>query len=698
MMQSPSPARGAPWLAPALERTLLTGLLLLALVADSAPAAGAARCGEAIGSMARTGYTNGPAGPAVLASDSADLAFAAFGRQVFTIRPNWSSGRQPVTSCGAEVPGAVQRLASAGDGYLYAAYSYISTAPDGDCGIAVIDSSTPDHLRFLGAVPLGIAAAHCTERIAGMAVSPPFLLVATGSALMKLDISDPVHPAEVGRFAPSDWPFWSFATSGSLAYLTDRNLLWALDVSDPEGSITRLSTTVLDDPYDIAVAGSIVYVSAATRELTIVDVSDPSEPAIVGSVDAVGRTGQYSTTALDVTGDVLLVETLSDDSGHRDGITRLDISDPRSPRLAGFVETYDSLGCCGADFDAQGGVAVLVMGASLSNIMMSDARGSSGVSLSASLPLVDSAVDIAMVQGYAVLGDQWSGLHLVDLSDLHEPATLEIVNPRWPAASGYPAVGSLAVRDPWVFTAALEEGLNVTRVRSGGSFDAHVRVPPVEASNDVAVDGDTLLVADEAGWLLVYDVEHPYTPIEVSRVAMPGPAQRVAFAPPIAVVGAGTWDASALVVVDLSDPSSPSVASQVEVDEIVSDLDIEGPLVAASMNRAGVVFVDITAPGQPQVRSQLDLGHWALSVQLRQSVAWVGTYSYGGLMAVDLRDPAQPHVVETSASLANADAIDLHGRYALVAGEGSGGLILDLTECEMPGARGPRDGSGRVGP
>lgn len=132
------------------------------------------------------------------------------------------------------------------------------------------------------------------------------LAAAVGNApdgLVLVDLSDPSHPIEAGRCSPSGRPS-DIAIRGDLAFVAvgpwpsepDRGGLDIVDISDPSAPAV-VSTLAFDLPtLAVAVDGNLA-VAADTQELHVIDLSDPSAPIEIGALS--GPFGFVSGLALD---------------------------------------------------------------------------------------------------------------------------------------------------------------------------------------------------------------------------------------------------------------------------------------------------------------------------------------------------------------------------------------------------------------
>jgi hypothetical protein len=90
----------------------------------------------------------------------------------------------------------------------------------------------------------------------------------------------------------------------------------------------------LNDPSDVYVSGKYAYIAASSDDsLTIVDVSDPTNPTFVGNVSGSGSPTYLSFPwGLQVYGNYAYTATAGDSA-----LVVIDVSDPTSPSVVGTV-------------------------------------------------------------------------------------------------------------------------------------------------------------------------------------------------------------------------------------------------------------------------------------------------------------------------------------------------------------------------
>ena len=281
-------------------------------------------------------------------------------------------------------------------------------------------------------------------------------------------------------------------------------------------TLELLST--LEGPADlVAVDGDYAYVSAA-NELRVVDLSEPTRPAVRGSLSVIGRI--YFIYVVDQT--VYLVCGL-------DGLHIVDVSNPSSPRL---LSTHQTAGQA-LDITIFGSTALIP------NLM----TGMEVVDVSdRSAPVLLSTEETPGYQ-WAIgshgplvfVVDQPHGLHLYDVSNPEEPTALGV-------RESEQLVQSIAFGDNnqmYVVYArsGLVEILDITdpvNSRSLGSYQSSGRF------QRVAVRGTRLLTPMGRAGVELVDVSNPSAPTPIGSYDTPGTPGGVALTDELIVVADGT--------------------------------------------------------------------------------------------------------------------------------------------------------------
>jgi hypothetical protein len=158
-----------------------------------------------------------------------------------------------------------------------------------------------------------------------------YVYLSQGQNLVVLDITDANNPSEVGRvITPS--LVSAIDVSGNYAYVADGNSgLTIVNITNPAApKIMGTYTGTYDTPaYSVVVSGKYAYVTNEfPGNLEIIDVSNPSSPKLVGNYDT---SDNGNANSVFISGDYAYVAAGC--------LIILEVSDPISPQLA---STYNN--------------------------------------------------------------------------------------------------------------------------------------------------------------------------------------------------------------------------------------------------------------------------------------------------------------------------------------------------------------------
>jgi hypothetical protein len=208
-------------------------------------------------------------------------------------------------------------------------------------GLAVADATTLAPLgRYDAALPADLAA----RDIEDISVDGGRAYLAVwGYGVLIVDLADPVHPVELGRF---EFPFaTAIEAHGNRVYVgstTNGGIFKILDVSNPAAPL-ELGSLETSQTYDLTVRGNYAYLVDGSAfgdgGLRIVDVSNPAAPTVVGQ-----ELGCSEANGVDVSadGNTTYIACASD-VNFANALRIVDTTNKASPSLLGSITLPGSL-------------------------------------------------------------------------------------------------------------------------------------------------------------------------------------------------------------------------------------------------------------------------------------------------------------------------------------------------------------------
>ena len=477
----------------------------------------------------------------------------------------------------------------------------------------------------------------------------------------------------------------------------------------------------------VAIDGNTAYLFAASRGIVAVDLSNPAAPQAIGSH---GDLGEVSIGAASPNGYGLVAAS---DNGR--ALHFLGRSAPGAMSFLTTVTFPDDRDVRGISARADSFLVASVRQTPFPRLFLTVYR----LPMGAAAPVVsqeigisfEDAFDLAWVGDVAFVADGIRGVLVVNLST-GARRNFPVVSLR--------SVGAVDADDQWVMAAASAATL-VRFQRVGAALDSlanpvndntaleptHVGIlgtrvlvstvdqigvvepdesarsliefrnldltpfpPPVGGTGRVrrvAWSAGYAYVADYTGGLRVYRAEGPDTSL-VGVLPAGGSARVVDLAiDPVRNLVYLAAGSAGLQVVDIADPSSPSMLGSLPLPGLTSAVAVAaGNLVVVGRrgSPSGVTVVDATLPGSPAARGQVP----GPSVQDPRSIAIQGTMAFVadeilGLMSIDFTNPDSPALVGTPSGFASRD-LELAGNILLVATRSGGLQVVDVVDPMNP--------------
>ncbi len=452
-------------------------------------------------------------------------------------------------------------------------------------------------------------------------------------------------------------------------YSGDRDSsLQVIDINDPANPSVTGSVDLPGNARALAISGDYAYVADGHDGLTIVRISNPVYPYVAGNVDTSGTTRNIA-----VSGNTAFLTNYR--NGHFDeDLVIIDISDPRSPAVLATLDLPGIASCV-----ALSGTTAYV------------AAGSSGMHIvdisDPSVPVLEKTYERFSYDVYSV---KTSGRYAFTLeSESTVSSTMFRVldissptNPVYVSNASIPTtnVGGIVLSGDMVYLHTRSHGIvavdisNLAKPKVAYSIDT-----PGGYLNDISVSGNHAYVSASDIGVIIVDLSRPDSERTFSNLDTYDQVYRVKVKGNYAYV-ADYW--GGLNIVNIADPTYPSFAGRIS-NGIVKDFALSGnyAVIANLLGGGNLEIWDTSDPRMPVKVSDIDT--WRESVAVTGDYILVGA-GMGGLRIFEMSDPYDPTFVGEVDTPGDAQAVTVFGSYALVADGEEGVQVIDISNPADP--------------
>jgi hypothetical protein len=423
----------------------------------------------------------------------------------------------------------------------------------------------------------------------------------------------------------------------------------------------------------LAVSGDFAY-GLGSGQFQVIDVSNPTAPQIVGSVDTPGA------RRLVVTDKHAYVVGF--------GLQVIDISFPTNPRITGSADAPHAWGI------AISGKHAYVVGPDFRVIDITKAEGTTLVSLGFGNDVIGCGLDVSGNHAYVIdfgRRAEPQGLWVIDISSPMQPM---IAGGTWTSgriADGFPWDVTISGNYAYISTSDYKESedlpeyLGVIDISTPTSPRGIGLVKTPRSAIDIEISGGFAYLADRGADIQVVDVSIPSDPQIVGTVETSGEAYGIAIRDNLTYVADGT---SGLLVFDMIDPLNPRLVGQVDTPGVALDVAISGSLALVADGSAGLHVVDIMNPNNLRILSSvttLNAQHLAVSGSNAYVVdRYNDSYELSGLQVIDFSNPHDPRTLVRRYAQ-NPVRVAVSGEHVYVAGGYKGYVSFQVLplQCEI---------------
>ncbi|RME05797.1 MAG: hypothetical protein D6803_08135 [Anaerolineae bacterium] len=315
--------------------------------------------------------------------------------------------------------------------------------------------------------------------------------------LWALSLADPAHPAWEGDRVELAASARDLVAAGERIYISAFSS-YGLQILD-RGLNTLGVYRTLYHPYNVIWQGDLAYVF--DRGVGLQVVSTTGVPAVIGTAEF---EAPYGHLRLALDGGTAFAAA-NDLQNGRALLYAVDVSDPAAPAVAARTETPFIQSLAAAD-------GYLYAAACEQGVLIYNA----GLALLGELPSQGCSDSLLVDGNYLYLGDGAGGLAVFDLGDPAQPR--EIARHPWPfelplrpvmvAADGvlYVAYDASAVGRDLPSLLVFDTSILAEITPAGSLTEPRMRAAAVQVENG------RLYVADQNGWLYVFDLSNPLSP------------------------------------------------------------------------------------------------------------------------------------------------------------------------------------------
>ncbi len=460
--------------------------------------------------------------------------------------------------------------------------------------------------------------------------------------------------------------------TAGLAYLASKELgLSVVDVSNPSNPQPVGTANPPFQAFHLGVWGNLAAVDAGITGFRIVDVSTPTAPTTVGSLSTATLGGTSGGAAISGSTAFALV-SVPGNPGHTD-VVAINVATPSAPTIVGRVSIT-----AGSDIRIVGNYAYISGGAAGFSVV--NVANPSALSLVGSVDTPGTAAGLAVTGSYAYVGDTTS-VQVIDVSSPNRPTV----------------VGSLGV-------SALGMAVSGNRLYGidGGSFrimDISNPTAPslLSTSNSygaqgIDVSGTVAFLASPnimptQGGLYVWNCASPAAPAVLANINDVFGNAGAAVSGNLAASAGGVHGLKIVNVTNRAAPWTVSTLSTTALGGTVTGVGMAGQMAYVLVSVPGnpghidVVVVNLTTPAAPAIQGRI-------SLSAGQDIRVVGSLAYvaagtAGLQVVSVASPTAPTLVGSVDTPGTAVSLAVAGSYAYVA-DTSSVQVVDISTPSRP--------------
>ena len=377
-----------------------------------------------------------------------------------------------------------------------------------------------------------------------------------GFQIFSLD--DPQSP-ELLATVDLDYNAVGITVQGNYAYVSTHYELFVYDISDPEEPVfcSHFSTLI----WNVAIAGQIGCIAGMTRELKIIDISNPYQIEELGDFPVEGYC-----EVVTINGNKAYI------GNNWENLQAVDLTVPSQPVGLGLVEMHgrNSAFKVAGDYLYTGQFDII------------DITNRENPEVVASLDIPVDFTELDSYGDYALLGGTEGILYIIDVSNAAEP----FIVTTYDAGS---RINDIKVNGTYAYIAANDSGMQILDI-SDPENPSYVTTFAITDAylSEISIQANYAYLAYQSAGLAIADISDPANPQFISNLVLSNNSSQVYVRDNLAYMAGG----NVFYIVDISDLLNPELISSWGAQG--SAYDIYGDGHYAYMANGDVWIIDIS--------------------------------------------------------------------------------------------------------
>jgi len=476
---------------------------------------------------------------------------------------------------------------------------------------------------------------------------------------------------------------------------------WAFSQDSLNVSLEGMIYNYWTNPMDIFPLGNRLYLVDQVTGLTIIDISDPESPAILGNLPILEAQIKINVWA---EGNYAYVTTWSS------GLYIIDVSNPTEP----FIISHLLFGGLWADdIIVENGLAYI--GLKDVEFNLTDGIYIVDVSQPATPVVIGECITVNHPVVLAKSGNYiyasctyyYQDINIIDVSNPQNPIIVSaIVMNAW----------EIAFSGDYALVCSEEDGLSIINISNPAAPFLAVLFDTIDYAGDVSVDGDYVYVVGDspASEIYVIDFSNPLNPQLINTTNYPCSVNNLISQGNYLYIT--IYQKETACIYNISNPIRPDFTSEIGNPGRVRDAEKYGDYLFTAGYSQGLRIVDVSVPSQPREAASYDecddisgieiIGNYAYTIgdvirifDISDTLDPVlaGTFPFQGgydmqisggymyitnrnsLYAFDISNPSQPRLAGSYPCQYSLQRLDVTGNYAYLVVNNRGMMILDIS-------------------